>query len=45
MKPYAKIGSLLLALIIAVAQVGCNPTRLNAKCADRTDKVEVPIVG
>ena len=43
MKPYAKIGSLLLALIIAVAAVGCTPISLNAEWAYRTDKVELPI--
>ena len=42
MKPYAKIGSLLLALIIAVAAVGCTPISLNAEWAYRTDKVELP---
>lgn len=43
MKPYAKIGSLLLALIIAVAAVGCTPISLNAEWAYKTDKVELPI--
>lgn len=43
MKPYAKIGSLLLALIIAVAAVGCTPISLKAEWAYRTDKVELPI--
>lgn len=43
MKPYAKIGSLLLALIIAVAAVGCTPISLKAEWAYKTDKVELPI--
>ena len=43
MKPYAKIGSLLLALIIAVAAVGCTPISLKAEWAYRTDKAELPI--
>lgn len=43
MKPYAKIGSLLLALVIAVAAVGCTPISLKAEWAYKTDKVELPI--
>ena len=33
----------MLALIIAVAAVGCTPISLNAEWAYRTDKVELPI--
>lgn len=43
MKPYAKIGSLILALVIAVAAVGCTPISLKAEWAYKTDKIELPI--
>lgn len=43
MKPFMKIGSFLLAVMIAVTAVGCAPVSLNPEWAYKTDKQELAI--
>lgn len=43
MKPFMKIGSFLLAVMIAITAVGCTPISLNPEWAYKTDKQELAI--